>query len=50
MHQPSNDACASAIVVTGALRHHDFVVYFTAASTTPLRCPRRDGQTATSTP
>jgi hypothetical protein len=27
--------------VTGALRHHDFVVYFTAASTTPLRCAPR---------
>ena len=48
--QRSSERCASAIVVTGALRHHDRVRYLIAASTTPLRCARRGGQTAISTP
>jgi hypothetical protein len=48
--QRSSDACASAIVVMRAERHQLLVIYVIAASTTPLRCARRGGQTATSTP
>ena len=50
-HQASSRAWACAgVTSSGSVRHHRCAAEWFAFSTTPLRQPRRDGQTSTTAP